>query len=74
MKNLNKLKEFLFRIKNKPAEYLLFFEYINTKKIENISDKELIDTCRISLVANGYGNLAELLKRFKKLTVNEIKV
>ena len=47
-------------------QFLKDFENIDTSRVKDISDLKLIEECRKSEIVNGWGQLAELLKRFKK--------
>lgn len=56
-------------------KFLLNFEEIDTSEVKELSDRELINRCRISEIFSGWGQLAELLKRFEShaIIVQQLK-
>ena len=49
--------------------FLEDFESIDTTYVKKLSNKELIDRCRSASIVCGWGNLAELMKRFSKAVI-----
>lgn len=41
---------------------------IDTSLAENLTDENLLEQCSFSMIASGWGNIAELMKRFHVLT------
>ena len=45
---------------------LMEFEHVDTSRVEKLSNQDLVRLCRGSSVSEGWGQLAEVLKRFSE--------
>lgn len=53
------------------AKYLRDYENVDTGRLKNMSGVEVIELCRQSEICSGWGQLAEILKRYKNCIEQE---